>query len=82
MARSMRSRVRPSQDNRRGVIHEMIAEVLTRRPHLANVAGVIPKLYKEYSSRMYKEWLKEKRIHRIPHYLARVETPSPKQVSS
>ena len=44
------------------------------------MAGVIPKLYKEYSSRMYKEWLKEKRIHRIPHYLARVETPSPKQV--
>ena len=40
-------------------------------------AGVIPKLYKEYSRRMYKEWLKEKRIHRIPHYLARVESPKP-----
>jgi len=30
---------------------------------------------KLYSSRMYKEYLKEKRIHRIPHYLARVESP-------
>jgi len=33
---------------------------------------VISKLY---SSRMYKEYLKEKRCHRIPHYLARVESP-------
>eukprot|EP00965_Chrysotila_dentata_P205230 6182833-Pleurochrysis_carterae.AAC.2 len=34
---------------------------------------VIPKLY---SSRMYKEYLKEKRVHRIPHYLSRDDSTS------
>jgi len=48
--------------------------------HLPSIAGatddaaeVIPKLY---SSRMYKEYLKEKRVHRIPHYLSRDDSTS------
>lgn len=35
-------------------------------------AELIPQLY---SSKLYKEYLREKRIHRIPHYLSRVEEP-------
>ena len=33
---------------------------------------LLPKLY---SSRIYKEYLKAQHIHRIPHYLAHVESP-------
>uniref|UniRef100_A0A7S2HCT3 Uncharacterized protein n=1 Tax=Haptolina brevifila TaxID=156173 RepID=A0A7S2HCT3_9EUKA len=37
-----------------------------------SLAEQIPKLY---SSRIYKDYLKEKRHHRMPHYLQRVESP-------
>ena len=37
------------------------------------LADAIPKLY---SSKIYKDFLKEKRIHRIPHYLNQVESPN------
>jgi len=38
----------------------------------ASLAEQIPKLY---SSRIYKDFLKAQRIHRMPHYLQRVESP-------
>jgi len=37
-----------------------------------NSMELLPKLY---SSRIYKEYLKAQHIHRIPHYLAHVESP-------
>lgn len=38
----------------------------------SNSMELLPKLY---SSRIYKEYLKAQHIHRIPHYLAHVESP-------
>ena len=37
-----------------------------------NSMELLPKLY---SSRIYKEYLAAQHIHRIPHYLAHVESP-------